>query len=300
MLTWLSGIATISAVNMRFGRSLIFGALIGLVTGIVALLILAPIMINNVDARLLGDGTARVETFFSIGSASLELPHLVDMGETTLFTGTVEISPLGLVSVFAALGFGFAGLVTSAALQWMPRAFDPDAVVPRNSGKVLTSGALTGAITGLLFAQGAVIWLGEQATTTAEIPIVPGLLWALLAGVSIGSAVAGLSHLLSRPDVIGLDELGWETPEEFKRATARAVGVPVMAMVVVLVVVAAFGALFLGISPDVVPHGGEEASGDVNKAPLLIIASLISAVILGFAAFAAYRPRAATKRRESR
>ncbi len=286
----VSGSATISPVNERFGRSLIGGALIGLVTGIVALLLLAPIMINNVDARSLGDGTARVETFFAIGSASLELPHLVNFGETTLFTGTIDMSPLGLVSVFAAIGFGFAGLLTAAAIRWLPVAFDPEAVTPRKSGRVLIAGAITGALTGLLFAQGAVIWLGDQTATNAEIPIVAGLLWALLAGVSIGSGVAGLSHLLSRPDVIGLDELGWETPEEFRKATTRAVGVPVVAIAVVVVIVGVFGALFLGLAPEVVAHGGEEASGEASKVPLLIIASLISAVILGFAALAAYRP----------
>ncbi len=290
--------ATISGVNQRFGRSVIGGSLIGLVTGIGALLLMAPIMINNVDARPVFAGSARVDSFFSIGAASVELPHLVDVGGVTLFTGTLDITPLGLLSVFAATGYGIAGLLTAAAIMWLPLAFDPDAVPPKKAGRILGAGLVTGAITGLLFAQGAVVWLGERSTTTAEFPILAGILWGLVAGIGIGSTVAAITHLLSRPDVIGLEELGWETPEQFREATGRAVGVPMVALVIIAVIVGVFGALFLGIAPEVGEHGAEEAAGG-SKVPLLVIASLIASSILGLAALVAYRPGSA-KRRGSR
>lgn len=274
-------------MNHRFGITVIGGTLIGLVSGIVGLLLLAPTMINNVDARLLGDGTARVESFFSVGSTSIELPHLLEVGESVFFTGTIDVTPVGLLSIFAAIGFGAAGLLTAAAIRWLPIAFDPDAVGGRRTGLTLWTGIVTGAIMGILFAQGVVVWFGTTSASTVEFPIVGGVLWGLLAGASIGGTVAGASHLLSRPDVVGIDELGWETPTEFRAATGRAMGVPVMALIAIFVVVGILGALFLAIAPELA-HGEEAAQG--SKAPLLIVASVLSAAILGVAAFLAYRP----------
>jgi heme/copper-type cytochrome/quinol oxidase subunit 2 len=143
---------------------------------------------------------------------------------------------------------------------------------------------------GLLFAQGVVVWFGTRSATAVEFPILGAVLWGLLAGASIGASVAGISHLLSRPDVVGLEELGWESPEEFRAATGRAVGVPVMALLAIAVVVGVFGWLFLAIAPEIVHAGEEVAEGGGSKAPLLIVASVISAAILAVAAFVAYRP----------
>ena len=142
---------------------------------------------------------------------------------------------------------------------------------------------------GVLFAQGVVVWFGSRSATAVEFPILGGILWGLLAGVSIGATVAGLSHLLSRPDVVGLEEMGWETSQEFRAATGRAVGLPMLSLVLILVLVGVLGALFLGIAPEIV-HGEHSSEPKGSKAPLLIVASVISAAILGVAALVAYRP----------
>lgn len=257
-------------------RTTLAGGLAGAVAAIAVLVLLAPLLLDRVNANPLGDGTARVDAVFVFSGLDVSLPHILTAGDTTFFEGEWNLTPLFMFSLLAAIGFGIAGLITAALVRWLPAAVDPAARGEGQGRFLYTNGLGTGIVVGILAAQYAVTWLGSDTGVGLEIPIFRFLMTLLVAGVILGASVAATSHLIERPDVVGVAGNTWETRSEFYRALRRAVVIPLSALAVVAVVVVVFGILLIAV---------EEAS---HEAPL-ILAGVVAALILAGASFVAYR-----------
>jgi hypothetical protein len=257
-------------------RTTLIGGLAGAVAAIAVLVLLAPLLLERVTANSLEDGTARVDTVFQFTGLELSLPELLTAGDTTFFEGDWSLTPLFMFSLLAAIGFGIAGLITAALVRWLPTAFDPAARSQGKDRRIYANGLGVGVVIGILAAQFAATWLGADTGVNLEIPVFRFLMTLVAAGVVLGATVAATSHIIERPDVVGVEGHTWETRSQFLGATRRAVTIPLAALAVVAVMVVAFGLILLAV---------EEA----GKAAPLVLASLVAALILGGASFAAYR-----------
>lgn len=257
-------------------RTTTAGALAGAVAAVAVLILLAPLLLDRVSANLLGDGTARVDAVFQFSGLDVSLPHLLTAGDTTFFEGEWNLTPLFMLSLLAAIGFGLAGLITAALVRWLPTAVDPAARGEGRGRFLYANGLGTGVVIGILAAHFAVTWLGSDTGLALEVPIFRFLVTLVGAGAVLGASVAATSHLIERPDLVGVRGNTWETRSEFAGALRRAVVIPLSALAVVAVVVVIFGLILIAV---------EEA----GKAAPLILASVVSAIILGGASFAAYR-----------
>jgi hypothetical protein len=254
----------------------LIGALAGAVAAIAVLVLLAPLLLERVTANPLDDGTARVDTVFQFTGLEISLPELLTAGDTTFFEGEWSLTPLFMFSLLAAIGFGIAGLITAALVRWLPTALDPAARSEGQGWLLYANGLGAGVVIGILAAQFAATWLGSDTGVGLEIPIFRFLVTLAGAGVVLGAGVAATSHIIERPDVVGVEGHTWETRSQFLGATRRAVTIPLAALAVVAVIVVAFGLVLLAV---------EEA----GKAAPLVLATVVAALILGGASFAAYR-----------
>ena len=252
------------------------GALAGAVAAITVLILLAPLLLPRVNASPLQDGTARVDAVFEFTGLDVALPELITIGDTTYFTSEWSLTPLFMFSLLAAIGFGIAGLITAALVRWLPTAVDPAARSDQPGGILYGNGLIAGAVIGILAAQFAVTWLGSGTSVNLQIPIFRFLVTLVGAGAILGATVAATSHIIERPDVVGVEGNTWENRSQFLSATRRALAIPVTALAVVAVVVVLFGVVLLAV---------EEA----GKAAPLVLASVVAALILGGASFVAYR-----------
>lgn len=257
-------------------RTSLIGALAGAVAAVAVLVLLAPLLLERVTATPLDDGTARVDTVFQFTGLEVSLPELLTAGDTTFFEGEWSLTPLFMFSLLAAIGFGMAGLITAALVRWLPAALDPAARSEGRGRSLYANGLGAGIVIGILAAQFAVTWLGSSTGVNLQIPIFRFLVTLVGAGVVLGAGVAATSHIIERPDVVGVEGHTWETRSQFLGALRRAVTIPLAALAVVAVVVVLFGLLLLAV---------EEA----GKAAPLILATVVAALILGGASFVAYR-----------
>ncbi len=258
-------------------RTSLIGALAGAVAAIAVLVLLAPLLLERVTAHSLDDGTARVDTVFQFTGLEVSLPELMSAGDTTFFEGDWSLTPLFMFSLLAAIGFGIAGLLTAALVRWLPTALDPAARSEGRGRQIYANGLGAGVVIGILSAQFAVTWLGSDTGVSVEVPVFRFLVTLVAAGVVLGSGVAAVSHIIERPDVVGVEGHTWETRGQFFGALRRAVSIPLAALGVAAVVVVAFGLLLIAV---------EELGG---KTVPLIVAGVVSALILGGASFVAYR-----------
>lgn len=263
--------ASLDAPGLRIARTAGLGAVAGVVTSFFVLVLLAPVLIGKVEANPFGDGTARAAPVLDFPGMTWDLPQLVTLGGTTYFEKTLNISPLTLTTLWAMFAFGLVGLITAGLTRWLPTALDPSAATARRGLPVLAIGGGIGSSVGLLAAQGAATWLGESGTTL-QLPVLPAAVFALAAGAVAGSGAAGTAHLLSRPDLLGMGG-AWETPRQFLTAGARAIAIPLLALVGMGAVVAVFAGLFLSGSHTLT----------------LVAAITLAAGILGVASLVAYR-----------
>ncbi|MGI9647601.1 MAG: hypothetical protein ACR2OI_03690 [Acidimicrobiia bacterium] len=258
------------------GRTSMIGAIAGAVDAIAVLILLSPLLLQRVTANSLGDGTARVDTVFEFSGLEISLPELISMGDITLFEGEWSLTPLFMFSLLAAIGFGMAGMLTVALTRWLPATVDPSARTGGDSRRLYLNGLGAGVIIGILAAQFAATWLGSDTGIGLEIPIFRFLITLVVAGVILGAGVVATSHLMARPDVVGVEGHTWETRSQFYRVLRRAISIPLTAVAIIAVVVVAFGVLLLAV---------EEA----GKAGPLVLATVVSALILGAASFFAYK-----------
>lgn len=266
----------------RFNQSALVGALFGAVTAVGTLVLLSPVLIGKATAVPFADGTARVDPVFEFGGFELDLPLLLTLGDDVrLFDYVWVLSAVIMTTFWWALGFGIAGFLVALLTRWVPSALDPGASPAGRAWPVLLLGTGTGIVVGILAAQGAITWLGTTTATSVQLGVWRMLMAVGAGGIVLGSAVTATTHLISRPDVVAFES--WETAAEFRQATGRAIGYPIIAVITVVVVASALGALFLTLE-------GTAA---------LIVAGVASAAILGLVSLAAYRPweRRASPRR---
>jgi len=257
-------------------RTTLIGAIAGTVAAIAVVVLLAPLLLERVSANSLEDGTARVDTVFQFTGLDVALPELIMMGDTTLFEGDWNLTPLFMFSLLAAFGFGIAGAITVGLTLWLPTTVDDSVVTTGKNRRLYANGIGTGSIIGILAAQFAATWLGSNTGINLEIPIL-GLLMTLVgAGALLGATVAASTHLIERPDVVGVEGNTGETRGEFLGALRRALAIPLVAAVAIAAVVVIFGVLLLAV---------EEA----GKAGPVVFAGIVAAAILGGASFVAYR-----------
>lgn len=260
----------------RLSRTVTAGMLAGAVAAIAVLVLLTPFLLDRVTAIPLDDGTARVDSVFDFTGLDVSLPELFSAGDFTLFTAEWTLTPLFMLSLAAMIGFGIAGAITVGLTRWLPRIFDPN-VDPTTKGTSLyANGIVIGVVIGLLAAQFAVEWLGTSTALSVQIRVLPFLATVVVAGVTLGATVAGTTHIIERPDVVGVEGHTWESRGEFLSATRRAVTFPLMALGVIAVIVIVFGVLLLAIH-------------ELGTAGPIVFASVLTALILGGASFAAYR-----------
>jgi len=257
-------------------RTSLVGAIAGTVAAIAVVVLLAPLLLERVSANSLEDGTARVDTVFQFTGLDVALPELITLGDTTLFEGDWSLTPLFMLSLLAAVGFGIAGAITVGLTLWLPTTVDDSVVTAGKNRRLYANGVGTGVVLGILAAQFAATWLGTDTGINLEIPISRFLMALVGAGALLGATVAGSTHLIERPDVIGIEGNTWETRGEFLSALRRAVAIPLVAAVAIAAVVVSFGVLLLAI---------EEA----GKAGPLVLAGVVAAAILGGASLVAYR-----------
>ena len=252
------------------------GGLAGAVAAIAVVILLAPLLLERVSANSFEDGTARVDTVFQFTGLDVELPELITMGDTTLFVGDWTLTPLFMFSLLAAIAFGIAGAITVGLTRWLPTTVDTAAVTSGQNRRLYANGIAIGVVLGILTAQFAATWLGSNTGIDLEIPIFRFLLTLVGTGAVLGASVVATTHLIARPDVVGIEGHTWETRSEFASATRRAISVPLVAAAAIAVVVVVFGVLLL-------------ESHDLGTAGPLVLASVVSILILAGASYAAYR-----------
>ena len=257
-------------------RTTLIGAIAGTLAAIAVVVLLAPLLLERVSANSLEDGTARVDTVFQFTGLDVALPELITMGDTTLFEGDWSLTPLFMFSVLAAIGFGIAGAITVGLTLWLPTTVDDSVVTAGKNRRLYANGIGSGVIIGILAAHFAATWLGSDTGINLEIPIFRFLMALVAAGAILGATVAASTHLIERPDVIGVEGNTWETRGEFMGALRRALAIPLAAAVAIAAVVVIFGVLLLAV---------EEA----GKAGPLVLAGVVASAILGGASFVAYK-----------
>jgi hypothetical protein len=248
----------------------------GAIAAIAVTILLAPLLLERVSANSLEDGTARVDTVFQFTGLDVALPELITMGDTTLFVGDWTLTPLFMFSLMAAIGFGIAGAITVGLTRWLPTTVDAAAVTSGQNRRLYANGIGTGVVLGILTAQFAATWLGSNTGVNLEIPIFRFLLALVGAGTVLGASVVATTHLIGRPDVVGVEGHTWETRSEFLGATRRALTVPLAAAAFIAVVVVVFGILLL-------------ESEEFGKAAPLVLASIVAIAILAGASYVAYK-----------
>ncbi len=201
------------------------------------------------------------------------------LSETTAAGGpAVEVTWTAVVAT-AALWAVIGAIVTLAsrgAGRFRSPAYD---TATTTLGSVLSGGFL-GMVLG--FGQGGLIYaLAEPSLSGTKLIAVSPLmlLGVVLADALLGAAVGGASQALAQPAALVGDEA--EQADTVKRRLSDAILLPVASLVIILVIVVAFGSLLLRYS---------------SYAPLIAI--LVSAGALGFAAAMASRPNLRVTRNE--
>ena len=257
-------------------RTTTLGGIAGAVAAIAVLVLLAPLLLERVTASSLDDGTARADTVFEFTGLEVDLPELISLGDITLFTSDWSLTPLFMFSLLAAIGFGIAGAVTVAITRWLPRSVDASTVSPGKPTRLYAAGIGSGVVIGILAAQFAATWLGSTSGVNLQVPIFRFLITLVGAGVVLGATVAATTHLLERPDVVGLEGNTWESRRDFLGALRRAVSIPAVAATGIAIVVVIFGVILL-------------ESEELGKAGPIVLAGVVASLILAGASFVAYK-----------
>lgn len=257
-------------------RTTTLGGIAGAVAAIAVLILLAPLLLERTTASSLEDGTARVDTVFEFTGLEVDLPELISLGDITLFTSDWSLTPLFMLSLLAAIGFGIAGAITVAVTRWLPRSVDDATRSVRKPMQLYLAGIGAGMVIGVLAAHFAAEWFGASRGISLQVPIFRFLVTLVGAGLVLGATVAATTHLLERPDVVGIEGHTWESRADFFGAVRRAISIPVIAVAGIAVAVVAIGVFLL-------------ESEELGKAGPLVIASVVATLILGGASFVAYR-----------
>jgi hypothetical protein len=224
---------------------------------------------------------AALGALLALGVLALAASRVLDGG-----VGTVVVDPLSgrgravftvsagglnlLVLLAGALGGALLGAVgyavgREAAPESRRISLGPLALLGTVIGMAVGYGALRAA-----FGIGATIEDGQ-----VTVSVFRAVISALIAGAAVGSVVGGTVNRVSRPEALGLAGEAWPTnPVAFARESARALGLPALAVVAGIVIV--YGVAWVLLESD--------------RTFGLVFFGAIAALILAAAAFAASRP----------
>ena len=190
---------------------------------------------------------------------------IVVVSRTSILVGSALVSVL-----FGAI---VAGLARASATWTNP------AMQLRNSK---SSTAWIGAVLGLVLGLAAGAMLSSLGTvvegdesTLIQLPVIASVLVLFIGGAVLGAVTAVVPQILGTPVAVAEGEQ--EEAEQVKERLGGAIGIPLAGLLILLVLVVPFGYILL--------ESNHLASGGAA-----IIAIVISAGILGFAALAGSRP----------
>ena len=233
---------------------------------------------RTVIAILLG---AALGALLGLGVLALAGSRLLDGGASTVIVDplagrgralfTVSQGGLNLlVLVSGALGGGLLGTVGHA----VGREASPDS-------RRISMGplALLGALIGMAVGYGALrASFGVGATIEAgqvTVSVFRAVIATLISGAAVGAVVGGTVERVSRPEALGFAGEAWPTnPLAFIRESARALGLPALAVIGGIVIVYGLSRVLL----------------ESDRTFGLIFFGTIAALILAGAAFVAARP----------
>ncbi len=230
-------------------RGALYGLLGGSLLGLVALVLVGGrFALGSVISTPVREGAASATTDFVIASGGLYLAVLL----------------VGLLA-----GVAFAGISYG-----VNRAQDPDS--PRFPLRYLLVGAgLVSAITGYALLRAGLGAFADITAGVVTIPVLSLILVGLIGGALTGAITADVVGRLAHPKVLGLEGAAWPTSgTAMVREMSRAVGTPIIALIVAMAVAVPFSQLLLA------------AEGTLAVA----IFSIMGALVLGAAALLAYRP----------
>jgi hypothetical protein len=189
----------------------------------------------------------------------------------------VQVDSNGVLIGVALVSIVFGAIVASlsrAAAAWR----NPAMQLSSSKSSTAWLGAATGLALGLIAGatlSGAIATPIEQSEGLIQLPVLATLIVFLIGGAVLGALTAAIPQLLGTP--VALDEESEEEIEAVKSRLGGAMGIPVAAAVILVVLVIPFGYLFLQSN-----HLGANGAA--------IVAILTAGGILGFASLAGSRP----------
>jgi hypothetical protein len=189
----------------------------------------------------------------------------------------VQLDSTGVFIGVALVSVVFGAIVASlsrAAAAWR----NPAMQLSSSKSSTAWLGAATGLVLGLI--AGATLSSGvatpiEDSEGLIQLPVLATIIVLLIGGAVLGAVTAAIPQLLGTP--VALDEESEEEIEAVKHRLGGAMGIPVAAAVILVVLVIPFGYLFLQSN-----HLGTNGAA--------IVAILTAGGILGFASLAGSRP----------
>jgi hypothetical protein len=234
-------------VNSRL-RAVLYGAVVGGFLALIAFVVLGGrFALGAAVATPLISGSPRAAITFSASSG-----------------GTY------LIVVFAGM---LGGLVVAGITYAVARESEPEA--PKFPLRYqLPLAALVSGITAYAALRGGIGGFADIADGVVTVTVFRMTLVILIAGVVAGAVTAYVVDRLARPELLGLEGEAWETRRGVMTSMTRAVGTPVLAVMIA-------GAFALGLSQVLL-----EAEGTLAVA----LFALAGALVLGGAVLLAYRP----------
>lgn len=243
-----------AAVNRSFVVTAA-GAVAGVLIAIIGMAMSAGLVIDGAAGFTLVDGTAGT-------------------GRGTLTAGT-DVFYL-YVLLIGLLGGGAIAYLSAA----LARAWNPDE--PRFSPMpVSLIGAVTGAVTAYVVMRSGIGLGGSIVDEVVTVSAFRAVVIFMTAGAVAGGTVALTAEWLSRPATVGLAGDAWPADRAaFTRENVPAMLIPLIAIILVAGVVIFLGQSLVAIA---------ESLHDAGTAGVVIVASLVSIIVLGGAAFLVYR-----------
>jgi hypothetical protein len=230
-------------VQRRTVSAIAIGAVLG---GVIALAVLALSASRVIESGV--DLTAGGQPVFQVGEGAMDL----------------------LIAIAGALSGALLGAIAYA----IGNESAPDS--PRVSlAPLLILGAVIGAVIGFGVARAALGIAADRNAEIATVTVFRAAMVALAAGAVSGGVIGITVERLSRPEAFSFGGEAWPTsPLDFSREALRAMGLPVLGMVLTVAVVFGLSRVLL----------------DASKEVGLIVFGGVAAVVLFGAAFMASHP----------
>jgi len=210
----------------------------------------------------------------SLTVLALAAPAVIATGVTADGGGAAFVVGEGAVHLLILVAGTLAGSLLGAISYAVAKQASPAA--PRVAPvPLLILGAFVGAVVGFAVARAALGLAADRSGGIITVTVFRAALVALVAGGATGSIIGGTVERLSRPEALGFGGEAWPAgPVQFARDASRAIGLPVLSLLVGVAVVVGLARVLL----------------DAPKEVGLVVFGGVAAVVLLGAAFIASRP----------